>query len=120
MDYYDYAKIRDERGFNDRRVATLAGIPASTFSDWKSGRSVPKLDKLKKIAMALGVTYSKLSGERDEELEAYLEEQRKEAMSTNTDNPKLNKIREIAIVLDDLSIEKLESILSYAKFIEKQ
>lgn len=32
------------------RVSKATGIAASTFSDWKSGRSVPKLDKMKMIA----------------------------------------------------------------------
>lgn len=31
-------------------VSKATGIPASTFSDWKKGRSVPKQDKLQKIA----------------------------------------------------------------------
>lgn len=32
------------------RVSKDTGIAASTFSDWKSGRSVPKLDKIQLIA----------------------------------------------------------------------
>ena len=31
-------------------MSKATGIAASTFSDWKSGRSVPKLDKMKMIA----------------------------------------------------------------------
>lgn len=34
----------------DSNVAALTGIGKSTFSDWKSGRSEPKNDKLQKIA----------------------------------------------------------------------
>lgn len=32
------------------RVAKETGISTSTLSDWKNGRSTPKLDKLQKIA----------------------------------------------------------------------
>ncbi len=32
------------------RVSKSTGISASTFTDWKNGRSVPKLDKIKQIA----------------------------------------------------------------------
>jgi repressor LexA len=32
------------------RVAKSTGISASTFTDWKNGRSVPKIDKIKLIA----------------------------------------------------------------------
>ncbi len=48
--YEKYACIRDERGLTDYRVAIDTGITKSTFSDWKSGRSNPKTDKLKILA----------------------------------------------------------------------
>lgn len=38
------------------RVGKETGIPASTFSDWKKGKSKPKNDKLQKIADYFGVT----------------------------------------------------------------
>ena len=38
------------------RVAKETGISASTLSDWKSGRSVPKLDKMRLIAEFFGVS----------------------------------------------------------------
>ena len=62
ISYNDYSKIRDSKGLKDGRVAELAGIGRSTFSDWKSGRSVPKDDKARKIAAALGVTYAYMMG----------------------------------------------------------
>ena len=49
------------------RVSKDTGISASTFSDWKSGRSVPKLDKMKIIADYFGVSLeSMISGTCDE------------------------------------------------------
>ena len=48
--YERYCKLRDERGMKDADVAKATGIGKSTFSDFKSGRSVPKMDKLQKIA----------------------------------------------------------------------
>lgn len=57
MDAYDrYCKIRDSKGLKDSQVAAGTGIGKSTFSDWKSGRSVPKDEKMKKIANFLGVS----------------------------------------------------------------
>ena len=53
--YEKYVKLREEKGFTDYKVSELTGIPKSTFSDWKSGRSVPKIEKLKKIADCFGV-----------------------------------------------------------------
>lgn len=53
--YEKYVKLRDEKGVTDYKVAVETGIAKSTFSDWKSGRSEPKLEKLKKIADYFGV-----------------------------------------------------------------
>lgn len=54
--YERYCKLRDEKGYKDATVARLANIPKSTFTDWKSGRSVPKREKLIRIAECLGVS----------------------------------------------------------------
>lgn len=48
--YEKYVKLRDEMGVTDYRVSVDTGIPKSTFADWKSGRSNPKLEKLKTLA----------------------------------------------------------------------
>ena len=48
--YEKYVELRDARGLSDYSVADATGINASTFSDWKSGRSNPKLEKLAKLA----------------------------------------------------------------------
>ncbi len=54
--YEKYLKLRKEKGVTDYRVSVETGITKSTFTDWKSGRSEPKLDKLKKIADYFGVS----------------------------------------------------------------
>ena len=51
-----YVKLRNERGITDYRVAMDTGIPCSTFTDWKNGRSKPKVDKLKILADYFGVS----------------------------------------------------------------
>ena len=48
--YKKYAVLRDEKGVTDYRVAVETGITKSTFTDWKNGRSKPKVDKLKVLA----------------------------------------------------------------------
>ena len=55
--YEKYAEIRDKKNLTDGKVAEIAGIGRSTFSDWKSGRSIPKLEKMQKIADALEMDY---------------------------------------------------------------
>lgn len=53
--FKNYEALCSEKGVTSYRVAVDTGIPASTFSDWKSGRSKPKIDKLLRIAEYLGV-----------------------------------------------------------------
>ena len=50
MNYQKFERLLKERGATVYRVSKETGIPASTFTDWKSGRSVPKAEKLIKIA----------------------------------------------------------------------
>ena len=54
--YAKYVELRDAKGMTDADVAKITGIPRSTFTDWKSHRSNPKLEKLIKIAKALDVS----------------------------------------------------------------
>lgn len=48
--YEKFAKLLAQKGVSAYAVSKATGIPRSTFSDWKAGRSVPKAMKLKKIA----------------------------------------------------------------------
>lgn len=54
--YKRYASLRDAAGVTDGKVARETGITKTVFSEWKSGRSTPKIDKLKKIADYFSVT----------------------------------------------------------------
>ena len=53
--YKKYIELRDKKGATDYVVAKETGVNKSTFSDWKSGRSNPKIEKLYKIAQFFGV-----------------------------------------------------------------
>lgn len=64
--YEIYCKLRDEKGIKDSDVVKSTGITKSTFSDWKSGRSKPKNDKLQKIAEYFGVTVDYLMTGKEE------------------------------------------------------
>ena len=56
MSYIKYAEIRDQHGYTDARVAEETEIAPATLSQWKTGKSKPKADKLLKIADLLGVS----------------------------------------------------------------
>ena len=54
--YNKYVELRDERGLTDYKVSLDTGISKSTFTDWKNGRSKPKIEKLRKIAEYFNVS----------------------------------------------------------------
>ena len=54
--YEIFERLLKEKGIKASDVSRATGIPASTFSDWKKGRSKPKDEKLRKIAEYLGVS----------------------------------------------------------------
>lgn len=58
--YAKYVELRDSKGVTDAKVSAETGIPRSTFTDWKQGRSKPKLEKLLKIAEFFGVSIDEL------------------------------------------------------------
>lgn len=64
--YENYARLRDKRGYTDYRVSKETGITKSTFSEWKRGRSNPKVEKLRKIAKCLNTTIEALLEEEEE------------------------------------------------------
>ncbi len=47
------------------RVSKETGISATTFTDWKNGRSTPKIDKLKRIADYFGVSLEYMMGAKE-------------------------------------------------------
>lgn len=60
--YERYVELRDKKGVTDYRVSKDTNITASTFVDWKNGRSKPKLKKLMVLAAYFGVSVEYLLG----------------------------------------------------------
>ena len=60
--YRKYVELRDSRGITDYKVAVDTGITKSTFTDWKNGRSKPKLDKISMLANFLDCKIEDLIG----------------------------------------------------------
>lgn len=53
-------------GVKSADVARATGISNMTFSDWKKGKSTPKMDKIQKIAKYFGVTTDYMMGKKSE------------------------------------------------------
>lgn len=54
--YKKYRKLADGKKTSDYQVSQQLGFNPAVFSDWKSGKSQPKVDKLLKLAEYFGVT----------------------------------------------------------------
>lgn len=62
MDYARLEQLLTAHHVTVYQVAKATGISASTFSDWKSGRSTPKADKLARIAAYFSLSLDELLG----------------------------------------------------------
>ena len=75
MDYSYFEHLLKINNTTVYRVAKATGIPNSTFTDWKNGRSSPKADKLIKIADHFGVSLDLIFGTdagRSAEIDGYM------------------------------------------------
>lgn len=61
-------RLRKEKGLTQRALSTKSGIAEITIRNYEAGKYKPKMDKLLKIANALGTTASEISGETLHEL----------------------------------------------------
>jgi len=50
MEYERFEALLNKFNVKAADVSRATGIHASTFSDWKKGKSKPKIDKIQKIA----------------------------------------------------------------------
>lgn len=107
--YEIYCKLRDLLRLKDADVAKATGITKSTFSDWKSGRSKPKPEKLQKIADLFGVTMEYLTtGEDSNQLDLTMKDKKDiakelESIMEKLDNGDDGPVRYNGQVIDDNS-----------------
>lgn len=112
--YEIYCRLRDERKLKDADVVRETKITKSTFSDWKSGRSHPKQDKLQKIADYFGVSLDYLTtGKEATEKEPQLKPKDEKDIKNILANAE-QLLRQEGLMFDGnpASPEAIESILS--------
>lgn len=122
MTIYDrYCEIRNSKGLKDSNVASGTGIGKSTFSDWKSGRSQPKQDKLQKIADFLGVSLEYLTTGKEKEWEPKLTAKDEKDIKNALDNFKNQLRTDTGIMYDGepLDEEDQEAILAAIEVAER-
>ena len=106
--YSVYVRLRDEKGVTDAIVAKATGIGKSTFSDWKTGRSVPKNEKLKKIADYFGVSINYLLTGETTPTEYYLNADAREVAQFLFEHPEYKVLFDASrkVKKEDLQIVK--------------
>lgn len=60
--YMKYRALADARSVTDYQVSKKIDLSQTVFSDWKSGKSQPKYDKLIKLAKYFDTTVEELLG----------------------------------------------------------
>ena len=128
--YEIYCKLRDSRGLKDSDVVKATGITKSTFSDWKSGRSNPKNDKLQKIANYFDVSIDYLmTGEDSTKTELSAKDERDITKDLNSIMKKLQNGEngpasydgeELSPEVMELFREELEIALKRLKIVNKE
>lgn len=53
-------KLRSEKGFTQKEMASLTGIPHSTYSNYENNNREPSSEQLEKIANVLGISLEDL------------------------------------------------------------
>lgn len=104
--YEIYQRLLDEKGLKNADVARATGISNMTLSDWKRGKTVPKSDKMQKIAEYLNVSVDYLM--TGKEVEFIVETAKKDVLLTKMSS----KIKEYALKLAEMPKEKQEQIMS--------
>lgn len=64
--YERYLQLLEENNMKNADVARATNIHPSTFTDWKKGKSSPKIDKLQSIAELFNVSMDWLTGVSDD------------------------------------------------------
>lgn len=55
LDFSKYEELKQSSNITDKEVSEQTGIARSTLSEWKSGRSEPKIEILMKLSGLFGV-----------------------------------------------------------------
>lgn len=111
--YEIYQRLLDEKGLKNSDVSRGTGISNMTLSDWKRGKTKPKMDKMKLIADFLNVSVDYLM--TGKELEFSVEMAQKDLALSNMSE----RLKEYALKLSEMSEDKQELVLQLIDKLEE-
>jgi len=116
--YEIFERLMKENGYNAYKVSIATGIAQSTFSDWKNGRSVPKTEKLQKIADLFGVSLEYLTTGKESENAStpyYLNNDARDMAQFMYENPEYKVLFDASRKVSKEDIETVKAILDKFK-----
>lgn len=116
--YEIFAKLMKAKGCSAYQVSKATGIAQSTLSDWKSGKSIPKADKMQKIADFFNVSVDYLmTGEEKEGDKYYLNDETAQVAQEIFENKEL---RALFDVQRDMEPEDLRALHQMALALKRK
>lgn len=112
--YEIFAELLKKKGIKTSDVAAATGISNMTFSDWKKGKSTPKVDKLQKIADFFGVTLEYLTTGKETKPQYYLDDETAAIAQEIFENPDMKSLFDMS---RKMSPEKLKAHLQLMKML---
>ena len=106
--YEIYEKLLKEKGLTSYKVSKATGISQTTLSAWKHSGNPPKIERLRKIAEFLGVSIDYLTGNTYDNEPAIIY------------RPKSKDISVLIETAEKLDPDKLNMLLTYAKFLKEK
>lgn len=115
--YERFAELLTKYGVTAYRVSKETGISRTTFSEWKSGRSTPKMDKLQKIADYFDVTIGYLMGWDEAQVDQIAEERKTVLDSISAIDKVRNALHDTGYFDVEFTDDEIIDILKYAKVV---
>jgi transcriptional regulator with XRE-family HTH domain len=121
--YERLEKLLKERGITPYRLSKDLGISQSSLSEWKRGNSIPKYERLTKIANYFGVPVGYLTG-RDEDasedgMDKELLERLMALVKEKLDAPEWSdeQARQNLVLFNSLTPDKKLEALRYLRYL---
>lgn len=119
--YEIFAKLMKAKGCTAYQVSKATGIAQSTLSDWKNGKSIPKADKIQKIADFFGVSaeYLMTGKEGEDGNKYYINEETAAIAQDIFENKELRLLFDAARDADPEDLEAVHTMLLALKRKER-
>ena len=107
--YAIFEKLCKEKGVTAYRVSKDTGISTATLSDWKTGKSHPKADKIQILANYFNVNaeYIQTGDENSQQHEYYTDDTTKQLAEEMATNPELRALFDVQRNMDPEDLKAL-------------